>query len=107
MKEYKLLDNVEPNNMIVEPFKTKYLDSEKEETGSETLTIRLNPQERATINKLKLAFHYSQDAKVIKIALILCHNVTQNTFGFDLMNKLCDENRRRSIIDDVKEIQKT
>lgn len=106
MKEYKIKEGIEQEHLEKPPFTMKYLDEEKQETGSEIITIRLNAQERATINKLKECLHYSQDAKVIKTALIIGYNVIHTTLGFDLMDKLCDENRRRSIFDDAKEIQK-
>ena len=83
------------------PFIKYNLDSK--ETSGEIITLRINQREREIINDLKKTLHYSQDAKVIKIGLILTKNVIQNIFSDEIMFKLCSENRTRTLTENVKE----
>lgn len=98
MKTTQLKQGIEKSNLIAEPFTTKYLDDEKEETENEILTIRINAKEREIINWIKETLHYTQDAKAIKVGLTITKNVIQNSFGSDLMSKLCSEKRNRPIV---------
>jgi hypothetical protein len=107
MKVSDLKDGVEQSNIIQAPFTKKYLDSEQEDSGSEVLTIRINKRERELIDYIKQVLHYSQDAKAIKAGLPVMKNVIQNTFGAELLHKLCAENRRRGITDVPKEDSKS
>lgn len=102
-KETEIKDGVEPDNLIRPPFTRKYLDSEKEETSGEFLTLRLNPEERRMLNELKRCLNYGQDAKVVKVGLVVLRNVIHGSFGEALMGKLTDPNRRRVIFEDTKE----
>jgi hypothetical protein len=102
-EETERKDGVAAAALIQTPFKSQYLPGEREETGFETLTIRINKAERARINRMRRILNYGQDAKVIKAALILAENVTLGTFGADLMGKLTDPNRRRPLDSDRKE----
>jgi hypothetical protein len=84
-------------NMFKKPFVTYTLDEDKEESNSETITLRINKEQRELIELLKVLFNYSQDAKVIKIALRVCRNVALANFGADVLEELTEGGRRRPI----------
>lgn len=86
-------------------FVPKYLEEEKEETGGEIITLRLNPDDRIILEHLKQLFHYGQDGKVLKISLRIAKNVIQSSLGNEVMLKLSDVRRRRIIEDDKKIIK--
>jgi ribosomal protein L14E/L6E/L27E len=95
MKETILIDDVEQSNLITPPFTKKYLDEEKEETGSETLTIRLNPDNRSSLEELKYVLNENKDATAIKIALEYCKNELLNKLRADSWNKITSQTRRK------------
>lgn len=103
-KETEIKEGVEPDNLIRPAFTKKYLDGEREETGGEFVTLRLNPEERRIIEELKRTLNYSQDSKVIKAGLVVLKNVIHGTFGEPLMAKLTSSDRRRAIFEDLPKV---
>jgi len=90
-----LKEGVEQNNLITEPFRSKYLDEEKEDAEGERIQVRINPEERERLEFLKTNTNYGQDAKVIKHALIVYENVIKNLLGCKVANDLSAQDRRR------------
>jgi hypothetical protein len=84
-------------NMIKKPFVTYTLDEDKEESNSETLTIRINKEERERLELMKHIWSYGSDAKILKMGLIVFQNVTLTNFGSDFIKKVTDERRRRPV----------
>lgn len=101
-KETQVHDGVD-DNLVRPAFTRKYLDSEREDTGDEVITIRLNREERQAVERLKRQLHYGQDAKVFKAGLIVLQNVIHASFGEVLMGKLTDADRRRVLFDDAQD----
>lgn len=83
------------------PFVNYTLDEDKTEQNSETLTIRINKEERILIDELKALLNFTQDAKVIKIALQTQINVVHSTFGAPNLRYISSSTRKRPI----KELQ--
>jgi hypothetical protein len=96
MKETIKKESVESNNLVVPAFTHKYLDEEKQETGDEILTIRINKQERELLNYLKNNLHFTADSKAIKASMLVMRNVIHNTLGEDLTFNLTRSDRVKS-----------
>lgn len=92
-----MVDDLDSANMIKPAYVNYTLDSDKEDTGSVTLNVRLNEEEQERIEHLKFIYRYDQDAKIIKLALKVLQNVTLNTFGAENVFKLTDERRKRAV----------
>jgi len=105
MKETELKTDVEPNLLIKPAFKTKYLDEEKTETGSETLTIRLNPENREDLEELKFILNENKDATAIKIALQYCKNDLLVKLKSDIWNKITSQTRRKYFLAKPKSLE--
>lgn len=95
MKETILKDGIEQNIQEVPAFTRKYLDEEKEESGSEILTIRINPKQRERLNILKWLLHEPKDATALKYALEWALNDIQGKLSEDSWRKLCSDTRRK------------
>jgi hypothetical protein len=93
MKETIKKPETETNNLVVSPFTTKYLNEEKQETGDEILTIRINKEERELLDYLKNNLHFTADSKAIKASMMVMKNVIQNTLGEDLTFNLTRSDR--------------
>ena len=87
-------------NILKKPFVNYTLEENKQETGSEVISLKLNKEERALIEDLKRLTNYSQDSKVIKIGLKVLKNVILGTFGAELFIKITGSERRRAIFED-------
>ena len=85
------------------PFVNYTLDSERIDTDTETISMRLNKQEREQIERLKKLTNYEQDAKVIKLSMIVCENVILGLFGNELFKKLTSTNRTKPLTESTKE----
>lgn len=87
--------------MVLErqPFQSKHLEGEgfwkDEEKESTPMSLRINKAEREQLERLKKDYNFSQDAKIIKLALDVLENVTQNTFGRQNMRYLTSQLRRK------------
>jgi hypothetical protein len=97
MKETILKDDVEPNIQEAPPFTPKYLDSEKEETDSEILTLRFGKKHRQMLDVLKWLLCESKDATAIKYAIEWAKNDIQGKLSEDSWRKICAETRRKPI----------
>jgi len=85
------------------PF-TKYtLDEDKIITDVETISMKVNLEERALIERLKRMTNYDQDAKVIKIGLAVLEKVILNNFGSDVFGKLTSLDRVKPIFEKDKD----
>jgi hypothetical protein len=82
--------SIRGNRMSIEkkPFVNYTLDENKKYTDVEVISLKLNIDERAQINRLKKITNYGQDAKVIKLSLIIAEKVILGLFGDDLFMKL-------------------
>lgn len=94
--------------MVLErvPFQSKYLEGEgfwkDEDKESKPMSLRINKAEREQLERLKNIFSFSQDAKIIKLALDVLENVTHSTFGSENMRYLTSDLRRKPVLEDVK-----
>jgi len=81
------------------PFQSQHLEGEgfwkDEDKESVPMSLRINKAEREQLERLKVTFNFSQDAKIIKLALDVLENVTQNTFGSQNMRYLTSTSRRK------------
>jgi hypothetical protein len=98
LKETELKEGVEPNLLVKAPYTTKYLDEEKEETGSEILTIRLNPDNRIDLDELKYVLSENKDATAIKYALAYAKNDLLSKLKADVWSKITSQTRRKYMI---------
>ena len=107
MKETTLKEGMDQNNLVTPPFTTKYLEEEKEETGSEVLTIRFNSKNREWLDVIKWYFHEPKDATAIKYAIEWCKNDIQGKLSEDSWRKLCSETRRKPVMERPKVLEKS
>jgi len=91
-------------SIIKKPFKNYTPDDEKVISDIETISMKLNLEERALIERLKRMTNYDQDAKIIKSGLIVLEKVILSNFGSDLFSKLTSLNRVKPIFEKDKEI---
>lgn len=87
------------------PFVNYTLEQDKKESATEVISLKLNLEERALIDRLKECTNYGQDAKIIKAGLVVLEKVILGTFGADLFKKFTSTDRRKPIIETRKEIQ--
>lgn len=59
------------------------------------ISIRLNAQDRADLNELRVILNIKEDGKAFKMALRLAKNVIHSTFGAKFMTYLCAGKRSR------------
>jgi len=85
------------------PFKNYTLDEDKVVGDVETISMKVNLEERALIERLKRMTNYDQDAKVIKIGLAVFEKVILNNFGSDIFGKLTSINRVKPIFEKDKD----
>lgn len=90
-------------NIIKKPFVNYTLDEDKEDKEVEVISIKINKQERETIERLKRYTNYGQDGKVLKIGLIVLEKVILSNFGEVLFSKLTNNERRKPIFEKDKE----
>ena len=84
------------------PFVNYTLDENRVASDIETISMKVNLEERALIERLKRATNYDQDAKVIKIGLVVLEKVILNNFGSDVFGKLTSLNRVKPIFETDK-----
>jgi hypothetical protein len=106
MKETTLKEGIERNNIDSMPFRSKYLDEEKEETGNEILTIRFNSNNREMLDIIKWYFHEPKDATAIKYAIEWMKNDIQHHLSESSWRKICSETRRKPEMKQPKILQK-
>lgn len=83
------------------PFVNYRLDEDKED-GVETISMKVNKEERELIERLKRYTNYGQDAKVIKASMQVFEKVILNTFGDTLFMKFTSSDRRKPIFETDK-----
>lgn len=81
------------NNLIVPPFTKKHL----EDNARDIISISLNPDERALLEKFKSDSRIPHDSKAIKFLMELGFNVIQSTLGSKNIKYLASENRTKLI----------
>jgi hypothetical protein len=79
------------------------LDEERKEETSKPISLKINKQERALIERLKRYTNYDQDSKVLKIGLIVLEKVILNNFGSDIFSKLTSSERVRNLMEELPE----
>ena len=92
-------------SIIKKPFTNYTLDEDKDDQAIEVISLKLNKDERALIDRLIKLTKYNQ-SKVIKISLQVCEKVILNNFGSDLFMKLTSTERTKSIVESPKEVNK-
>lgn len=92
------------------PFQSTHLEGEgfwkDDDKESVPMSLRINKAEREQLERLKLVYHFSQDAKIIKLALDVLENVTQATFGSQNMSYITSQLRRKPQEREVQQIDK-
>lgn len=64
-----------------------------EEKKADTFTVKVNPQERATIEELKEIFNVKSDSKALKMAGLVGYKVLLGAFGKPLLLYLFKKDR--------------
>lgn len=77
------------------PFEPKRLEEERAEDKSWTITIRINDQEKAMIDKIRFVLNIESDTKALKKAAEIGLNVLQTVFGEKMLKYLSDAKRER------------
>jgi len=90
-------------SIIKKPFVNYTLDEDKDDSAVEVISLKLNKNERALIDRLIKMTKYNQ-SKVIKISLQVCEKVILNNFGCELFMKLTSTERSKSISESPKDI---
>lgn len=72
------------------PFYRKHTD-----TTDDIISIRLNPQEREQLKRIKQMLRLDADGTALKTCLTISQNVLLGTFGADLLAYLTDARRVR------------
>ena len=85
------------------PFTSYTLDEDKKYSDTEVISLKINLEERALISRLKRYTNYDQDAKVIKMSMIIAEKVILNNFGDTLFMKISSLDRVKPITETVKE----
>jgi hypothetical protein len=98
VKETTLKEGVEVNPIISDAFSTKYLPEEKEETGDEMLSLRINERNREALDVIKWLLHEPKDATAIKYALEWTKNDLQRHLSESTWRKICSDTRRKPTI---------
>lgn len=81
------------DNLIRPPFTKKNL----EPNNRDIISISLNPEERAMLEKFKADSRIPHDSKAIKFLTELGFNVIQSTLGSKNIKYLASENRTKLI----------
>jgi len=88
------------------PFQSRHLEGEgfwkDEDKESVPMSLRINKLEREQLERLKRYYNFSQDAKVIKLALDVLENVTHSTFGVQNIGYLTSNLRRKPVQEEKK-----
>ena len=83
------------------PFVNYTLEEDKQDKEVETISLKINKQEREQIEQLKKLTNYGQDSKVIKLSMVIARNVILNNFGSDLFQKLTSTSRTKPITETI------
>jgi len=81
------------------PFTRTKLDEEREEEG-ETITVRLNEEERRLLEEIKEDLNIASDSKALKMSAFIGSNVLQGTFSRPVLRYLFKKERKR--LEDIK-----
>lgn len=84
------------------PFVNYTLDEDKVESEVEVVSLKVNKEERAAIERLKRLTNYGQDGKILKMGLIVLEKVILTNFGEVLFQKLTSNERRKPIFEEPK-----
>jgi len=77
-------------------------DEDKIDSDVETISMKINKEERELIERLKRYTNYGQDAKVIKASMQVFEKVILNTFGDKLFMKFTSSDRTKPIFENLK-----
>jgi hypothetical protein len=77
------------------PFEPKKTEEERTEEKSWVISIRINDEENALIQKAKQILDIESDTKALKIMARVGLNVIQNTFSEETMRYLSSSKRER------------
>ena len=75
------------------PFEPQRLEEERAADKSWVITVRINEQEKAMIDKLREVLDVEGDSKALKKGAEIGLNVIQGVFGEKLAKYLCSGNR--------------
>jgi hypothetical protein len=82
------------------PFVNYRLEEDRGDTV-ETISIKLNKEERALLDRVMRLTNYNQ-SQAIKISLAVCEKVILNNFGSDVFGKITSSERIRPAFKDPK-----
>lgn len=91
----------EGTSPLTVPFRRKYLDEEKETTGREVLSLKINQEERLMIDRLKRCFNTSQDGRILKQALRTFEKVVLSHFTASEMQYWTSTERRKPLFENT------
>ena len=77
------------------PFEPKRTEEERSEDKSVVISLRINEEEKALIEKAKKLLDIESDTKALKIMARIGLNVIQNTFSEEIVKYLSASKRER------------